>query len=208
MLIATRLHRLICNVNYLLDLRLKGHIGDSSDKFAFSLYSDADFAGDKELSKSSTGIFTALTGPNTCSPLNGVSKKQTCVSHITPEADIIAANAAVRPEGLPALQLWDIVSERKVIATLLEDNQVTMQILKSGKNPALRHIARTHRINFAWLSDVFRTCDQMDIKYCSTHKQPADIMTKGFTNSDSWDRGTALIGMRSKITTNIFTVLM
>ena len=41
-----RLHRLICDVNSSLDLRLKGHIGDSSDTLALSLYSDADFAGD------------------------------------------------------------------------------------------------------------------------------------------------------------------
>ena len=30
---------------------------------------------------------------------------------------------------------------------------------------------------FAWLSDVFRTCDQMDIKYCSIHEQSADSQT-------------------------------
>ena len=76
----------------------------------------------------------ALTGPNTFFPLNGVSKKQTCVSHSTPEAEIVAANAAVRLEGLPALQLWDVILERKVIATLLEDKQATMHFLKSGKN--------------------------------------------------------------------------
>ena len=140
----------------------------------------------------------ALTGPNTFFPLNSVSKKQTCVSHSTPEAEIVAANAAVRLEGLPALQLWDVILERKVIATLLEDNQAIVQISKSGKYPALRHIARTHRVNYAWLSDVFRTCDQMDIKYCSTHEQSAVIMTKGFTNADNRDRATALIGMRSK----------
>ena len=38
----------------------------------------------------------------------------------------------------------------------------------------------------------------MGVKYCSTHEQSADIMTKGFTNADNWDRATALIGMRSK----------
>ena len=32
-----RLHRLICYVNYSLDLRLKGHIGDSSDKLALRI---------------------------------------------------------------------------------------------------------------------------------------------------------------------------
>lgn len=85
----------------------------------------------------------AFTGPNTFFLLNGVSKKQTCVSHGTPETEIVAASAAVRLEGLPALQLWDVILERKVTATLLEDSQATMQILKSGKNPALRHCANS-----------------------------------------------------------------
>ena len=191
-----QLHRMICYINSSLDLRLKGHIGDSSDQLELSLYSDADFAGDKESSRSTTGIFLALTGPNTFFPLNGVSKKQTCVSHSTPEAEIVAANAAVRLEGLPALQLWDTILDRKVHATLLEDNQATLQILKSGKNPALRHISRTHRVNMAWISDVFRKCDQMGIKYCSTSEQAADIMTKGFTNPVVWDRAISLIGLR------------
>ena len=71
------LHRLICYVNSSLDLRLKGRIGYSFDKLALSFYSDAGFAGDKESSKSTTGIFMALTGPNIFFPLNGVFKKQT-----------------------------------------------------------------------------------------------------------------------------------
>eukprot|EP00972_Heterocapsa_arctica_P115296 16446968-Heterocapsa_arctica.AAC.1 len=59
----------------------------------------------------------------------------------TPEAEIVAANAAVRSEGLPALQLWETV-------------------LKSGKNHTMRHLNKTHRVNLAWLSEVFRKCDQ------------------------------------------------
>ena len=77
-----RLHRLTCYVKLSLDLRLKGRIGDASDKLFF-FYSDADFVGDKESSKPTTGIFMALIGPNTFFPLHGVSKKQTCVWHST-----------------------------------------------------------------------------------------------------------------------------
>ena len=83
-------------------------------------------------------------------------------------------------------------------ATLLEDNQATLQILKSGKNPALRHVARTHRVNLAWRSEVFRKSDQMSIEYCRTAEQAADIMTKGFTNPETWKHATALIGMSSR----------
>ena len=52
-----RLHILICYINSSLDLRLKGHIGDSCDKLALFLYSDADFAGDKASSKSTRDIY-------------------------------------------------------------------------------------------------------------------------------------------------------
>ena len=154
-----RLHILICYVNSSLDLCLKDHIGDSSDKLALSFYSDADIAGDEDSPKSTTGIFMALTGPNTFFPLNGVSKKQTCFSHSTPEAEIVAPNAAVRLEELPALQLWDVILERNVIATLLEDSQATTYANSQIGQSSFCHIARTDRVNFAWLSDVFRTCD-------------------------------------------------
>eukprot|EP00972_Heterocapsa_arctica_P091329 13475375-Heterocapsa_arctica.AAC.1 len=44
------LHRLVCYINSSLDLRLKGHIGDKPKDLTIALYSDADFAGDKETS--------------------------------------------------------------------------------------------------------------------------------------------------------------
>jgi hypothetical protein len=189
------LHRLMCYINSSLDLRLKGHIGDKPEDLVISLYSDADFAGDKESSKSTSGIFIALTGPNSFYPLNATSKKQTCVSHSTPEAEIVAANAAVRTEGLPALQLWETVLGRPVDLILLEDNTATMQVLKTGKNPTMRHLSRTHRVNFSWLSEVFRKCDQVHIAYCNTNEQAADLLTKGFTNPLVWERVRSLIGI-------------
>ena len=130
------LHRLVCYINSSLDYKLKGHIGDDPENINLTLYSDADFAGCIETAKSTSGVFIALTGPNTFFPLNAISKKQSCVSHSTPEAEIVAAHLAIRAQGLPALQLWDMVLERSVKLKFQEDNQAITQILKTAKNPA------------------------------------------------------------------------
>ena len=112
-----RLHQLVSYINSSLGLRLTGVIGDTIDNVSLELYSDADFAGDKSDSKSTSGVFLAVKGPNTFFPLSACSKKQSCVSHSTPEAELVAANLAVRTEGLPALDLWTKVSGKPIILT-------------------------------------------------------------------------------------------
>jgi hypothetical protein len=47
----------------------------------------------------------------------------------------------------------------------------------------------------SWLSEVFRTCDQVHIAYCNTNEQAADLLTKGFTNPVVWERVRSLIGI-------------
>ena len=101
------LHRLVCYINSSLDYKLKGHIGDSSKDLNMTLFSDAEFAGCLDTAKSTSGVFIALTCPNSLFPLNAISKKPSCVSHSTPEAEIVAAGLGIRTKGLPALQFWD-----------------------------------------------------------------------------------------------------
>ena len=40
-----------------------------------------------------------------------MSKKQTSVSHSTTESEVMSLDAGLRVDGLPALDLWDIVIE-------------------------------------------------------------------------------------------------
>ena len=70
-------------------------------------YSDADLAGDHDTSRSTSGIFLCMRAPRTFVTLQGISKRQSCVIHSTPEAEIVAADYAIRMEALPALQLWE-----------------------------------------------------------------------------------------------------
>ena len=100
-----------------------------------------------------------------------------------------------RTEGLPALQLWDMVLERSTKLVFQEDNQATIQILKTQKNPTLRHLNRTHRVNVSWLCEVFRNLNEVEFKYCKTDEMAADIFTKAFTNPIKWNAALDLIGI-------------
>jgi len=149
------------------------------------LYSDADFAGDNATSRSTSGVFLALWGRHTSFPLSGQSKKQTCVSHSTPEAELVAADLAVRTEGLPAFQLWETVLGRKLHIDFREDNAAAIQIMKTGKNPTIRHMGRTHRVDLAWLHERV-VSGEIVLTCCQSCDMAADISTKPFTNRDKW----------------------
>ena len=55
------------------------------------------------------------------SPIAGISKRQTNVSHSTPEAEIVAADFAVRSLGTPALTLWSLLLRKEVYLQFHED---------------------------------------------------------------------------------------
>ena len=88
---------------------MTGWVGDAPEEIGLRLFADADFAGDSKLSRSTSGLHLALLGPSTVYPLAGQSKKQGCVSHFTPEAELVAADHALRTSGLPALEVWDLL---------------------------------------------------------------------------------------------------
>ena len=70
------------------------------------------FAGDLEDSKSTPGGLLCILGSQTFVPTSWMCKKQTSVSHSSTEAEIIFLSMHVyRMDGIPALDLWDLVIE-------------------------------------------------------------------------------------------------
>ena len=175
-----------------------GWIADELAELTLTLYSDADFAGDPDSMKSTSGVFLALVGPSSFVPLGAVSKKQGCVSHSTPEAELVAADVAVRTEGLPAVALWEIIWQSAAGLTVgperlrfREDNAAAIQILKTGRNPTIRHMGRTHRVCLRWLHDEISR--NYGLEYCESALMCADIFTKAFTDKDKWHHACLLI---------------
>ena len=72
---------------------------------------DSDFAGDLEDSKSTSGGTLCVFGSHTLVPISWMCKKQACVSHSSAEAENISLDAGLRTDGIPALDLWDLIIE-------------------------------------------------------------------------------------------------
>ncbi len=194
-----KLHRLVSYIYHTRDHVLQGTVNDKADDLYLRLYSDADFAGCPNSSRSTSGVFLCLCGPNTLMPLAALSKKQPCVSHSTPEAELVAADLAVRCEGIPALIIWELILGRKMRLVFEEDNQAAIVVMKTGYSAALRHMGRTHKVCLRWLHERVVEHD-MEVNYCLTHEQRADIFTKGFTEPIKWAHAIDLIGIRPKDT--------
>ena len=86
-------------------------VGNTAEQCRLGLFQDSDLAGDLEDSKSTSGGTLCVSGNHTFVLISCMCKKQTCVSHSSTEAEIISLDAGLRMDGIPALDLWDLVKE-------------------------------------------------------------------------------------------------
>ena len=85
------------------------HVGNTAKQCRLGLFQDSDFAGDLEDSKSTSGGTLCIFGSHTFVPISWMCKKQTSVSHSSTESEIISLDTGLRLDGLPALELWDLI---------------------------------------------------------------------------------------------------
>ena len=191
-----KLHHLMCYVNSTKSQKLFGWVGNDIKSLQIGIYADADYAGCGQSLRSTSGSHMMAFGSHTRFPLAGGSKRQGCVSHSTPEAEIIAADFALRTHAVPTISLWKTLvgSDPKVV--FHDDNQGMIAVIRSGQNPTMRHLERTHGISIQWMHEVFQN-DLIYLVYEITSKMCADIHTKAFKDHMTWKRACMLINILS-----------
>ena len=104
-----RLNRLISYIHHTCEYKQYCYVGNTAKQCRLGLFQDSDFAGDLEDSKSTSGGTLCVFGSHTFVPISWMCKKQTSVSHSSTESEIISLDAGLRLDGLPALELWDLI---------------------------------------------------------------------------------------------------
>ena len=104
-----RLNRLISYIHHTSEYKQYCHVGNTAKQCRLGLFQDSDFAGDLEDSKYTSGGTLCVFGSHTFVPISWMCKKQTSVSHSSTESEIISLDTGLRLDGLPALELWDLI---------------------------------------------------------------------------------------------------
>ena len=104
-----RLNRLISYIHHTSEYKQYCHVGNTAKQCRLGLFQDSDFAGDLEDSKSTFGGTLCIFESHTFVPISWMCKKQTVGSHSSTESEIISLDTGLKLDGLPALELWDLI---------------------------------------------------------------------------------------------------
>ena len=113
-----RLNRMISYIHHTCEYKQYCCVGNTAKKCRLGLFQDSDFAGDLKDSKSTSGGTLCVFGSHTFVPISWMCKKQTSVTHSSTESEIISWDAGLRSDGIPALDIWDLI-----VAVLGNTNQ-------------------------------------------------------------------------------------
>ena len=133
--------------------------------------SDADWAGDLNDRKSTSGFSFLMNGAD----VSWQSKKQTCVTLSTTEAEYIALSAAAQE----ALWMREFLANLNVNVdepvTIYEDNQSAICM---SKNPQFHGRCKHIDIKYHFVRDQAEK-KTVTVRYCPISSMLADIFTKG-----------------------------
>ena len=161
----------------------------TKDKSVMSGYSDADWAGDNEDRRSTSGYVFVMCG----AAVSWRSKKQPCVALSTAEAEYIALAGAVQECVWLQRLMIDLNLPDDKPTSLYEDNQAAIAI---SKNPQFHGRTKHIDIKFHYVREQVES-GTVNLLYCPTNDMLADIFTKPLSN-EKFVNFCKLIGVKSE----------
>lgn len=143
-----------------------------SNKFELYGFSDSDWAGSVDDMKSTSGYCFSLG--SAC--FSWCSKKQEIVAQSTAEAEFVAATSAVNQAIWLRKLLNDIGYIMEKGTKVSVDNQAALAI---SKNPVFHGKTKHFNVKYYYLREV-QQMGEVELIYCTTEDQLADIFTKSF----------------------------
>lgn len=134
-------------------------------------YSDADYAGDTDQRRSTTGFIFLFCG----GPISWSSKRQTCVALSTTESEFVAACEASKEAVWISRLMEELLNRSKTAPVpLLSDSQSAIKLIK---NPEFHQRTKHIDVKFHFVRDQ-QANGTISVQYVPTEDQLADALTK------------------------------
>jgi hypothetical protein len=144
--------------------------GTSRMNSAVHIYCDADYAGDLDDRRSTSGLLISMAG---CT-VYWRAKKQGGVTLSTMESEIVSMGIAVQYNEYIVALLGELGIEVESPSVIHEDNQSAIAYTKNAKNQSkARHLG----VRFHYIRENVRD-GKIRVEYCPTQEMLADIFTK------------------------------
>ena len=134
-------------------------------------YSDADWAGDLDSRRSTTGYLFTIGGV----PVSWKSKKQATVALSTAEAEYMPISAATQEASWLRRFLANFGFDQNRATVIFEDNQGCIAL---AKNPVAHERTKHIDIRYHFVREKIEA-NTIDVRYLSTEQMLADLLTKG-----------------------------
>ena len=148
-------------------------------------YVDADLAGDRQHTRSQSGMFIELVGAQGRRwPIAWASRKQPLSAASSGAAELISLAAAMRKDILPLQYILAVLLGRPINVKVFEDNTACLQSIRNGYSPGMRDLTRTLRISIEALHELHVLqpfADEfgfINFEKIESDKQKSDMFTK------------------------------
>ena len=100
----------------------------------------------------------------------------------------------MRAIGLPALKLLQRILKKLPNFVFYDDNKAMIRVVRSGRNPTMRHLERSHGVCISWMHEMF-TREYLYLAYEVPDRMAADIYTKALNDGRTWKHACLQIGL-------------
>ena len=156
-------------------------------KVHFYGHADADWAGEDETAKSTTGFgFSGGSGL-----LSWKASTQPIVTHSSTEAELVALDSATRELEFLRQVALDFGLKVELPVPMLQDNLSTIRIVESGRfSSRTRHLNVRYHYTHDLVKDGVVRIQKIDTKFI-----PSDALTKALGSKDHERHALVLLGM-------------
>ena len=156
------------------------------DTAAFYGSCDADWAGEWDTAKSTTGF--AFSGGS--GAISWKAGTQAIITHSSTEAELVALDSAVRELRYLKQLLLDLDVDVDVPVEVFQDNMSTIRLVQSGRfNPRTRHM----NVRYHYTHDLVEK-GAVQITHRASESMPSDVLTKALAQAEHERHSDVLLG--------------